>query len=680
MVEWWKNLSVSKKLYGVVGLMALLIAAELFTLLFAMNTLSAVRALVHAEGLWSKGQKDAVQNLQNFVITNDERYYVAFQKSLSVPMGDRRARIELFRTPIDEKALQEGFAAGRIHPDDIDGIKKLLLRFHRNRFIAGALDQWMKADVLLDNLTAHANRIREELRLQPVLPPDAIKGTLLEISALNERITTVEDNFSSILGEASRWLENVLMMLLILAVATVESTGLYLTITFSRSLSRLLRELAETAAKVGQGDFTQVVPVRSRDELGQLAQAINGMTESLNNQVKERQQAEHASQAKNLFLANMSHEIRTPLNAILGFSEMLGDSALPAVERDRYLQIVKRTGKNLATIINDILDLTKVEAEQLRIEATDFSLKQTLADLHLLLKLRAEEAGIALEFHQKGEVAEYIRSDPMRLRQILTNIVGNAIKFTDRGSVTVVYEAAGPQLLFTVQDTGGGIAESQVEQLFKPFSQGDSSVRKKFGGTGLGLVLSKRLAHLLGGDVGLWESVPGVGSTFFVSVAYRPVEREEVVKGTPDPVPVEGDHVKALKGRRVLVVEDTIDSQLLLQLYLGKQDVEVEVANHGLEGVEKACATGFDAILMDMQMPVMDGYSATAELRRRGCHVPIIALTGYAMSGDREKALRAGCSDYLSKPVEFEKLLETLSRCFRNKEVGPRTSSMESRA
>lgn len=674
IINWWRDLSVSKKLYSVVGVMALLIAIELFTLLFAMQTLSAVRALVHGEGLWSKSQKDAIQNLQQYVITQDELFFGRFLEQIEVPLGDHRARMALEKQDLDVGAVTEGFVAGHIHPSDVPSIIKLLRRFNKIDYLAKAIDEWEKGDVLLEELIGFAEQLRIDVNrnaekpLSPNEQKEFLSKTLHAISDLNARFTLIEDAFSSTLGEASRWLERILMIMLILAVVTVESTGLFLTITFSKALNRSLKELNDVAHKVGSGDFMQTVPVRSKDELGQLAEAINTMTESLRKQISQRQQAEHASQVKNLFLANMSHEIRTPLNSILGFSDLLRDPQITAEEREQYLDIIKKTGSNLATIINDILDVTRVEAEQVEISVSQFSLTQVLKDLQLLLFIRCEEKAIALNIHAKGEVSEYINSDPQRLKQVLLNVIGNAIKFTDRGSIDVEYQVVDKQLWFKIKDTGPGISKSQQEQLFQPFSQGDSSIRKKYGGTGLGLILSKKLAELMGGDVVLLESVVGKGSSFLVKVAYDPVEiipskrAEMEINKETELKKEKKDLSTALVGKKILIVEDTKENQWLLQFHLTKIGAKVEVANNGEEGVQKALAEHFDLILMDMQMPVMDGYTATEILRQKSYRGPIIALTGFAMIGDKEKTLQAGCTDYLSKPVEKQKLLDFVIR------------------
>lgn len=657
---WWRNLSVSKKLYAVVGVMALLIATELGTLYFAMSTLSAVRAFVGGEGLWSKAQKTAVYHLQKYSRTHEEADYQRYQFQLSVPLGDHEARIQLEKPDMDLQAARDGFLAGQNHPQDILPMINLMRRFYRVPHLARAIEKWQIGDDLITGLIDQGERLHA-LITSGTADQARIDALMDEIFHLDDRLTRVETDFSAALGEASRWLEHLLMVLLILAVITVESTGLFLTVSFARGLTKVLGELNRAATQVGQGDFSQKVPIRSRDELGQLAESLNVMIENLKRQTSEKQNAEHASETKNLFLANMSHEIRTPLNAILGFSEILADPQLSPADRLHYAAIIKRTGASLTSIINDILDVSKVEAEQLEVELKSFSLRQLISDLEAVLRLRCEEKGIELKFIQVGEVSDFIQSDPTRLRQILANIVGNSIKFTARGGVSVHYEAAGGNLVFTVSDTGAGIPPEQVSRLFKPFSQGDDSVRKKYGGTGLGLLISQRLAQLLGGDVKLGSSDSSHGTTFVVHIHYVPVENPKASASAKKPVG-KTEPTDLLKDKKILMVEDSVDNQLLAQLYLTRSGAQVEFADNGQIGVEKALEKDYDVILMDIQMPVMDGYTATRELRRRGNRAPIVALTGYAMKEDQARCFEAGCNDYLAKPFDRKSLLECVSR------------------
>ncbi|MGE0764811.1 MAG: response regulator [Bdellovibrionales bacterium] len=653
---WWRRTPVTKKPYIVVGVMAVLIAVELLTLLFAMNTLSAVRALVGGESSWSKAQKNAVMEIQAYAYTQNPHHYVAFMQHIKTPMGDHKARLEMQKSNMNMQAVRDGFVQGQIHPEDIDPIVTLLQRFYWVDYIKNALDIWAEGDEMMYLLIGTAQELHEEVLINPKnADPQKIRVLLTQISHINVRLTEVEHQFSYILGEASRSLENLLMLLLLIAVVTVEITGFILTSAYSRGLGRALSELRDFANAVGAGNLTKYMPVRSRDEIGQLAAALNKMAENLNESTSERQVAKDASNIKSLFLANMSHEIRTPLNSILGFVDLLKDQALHHEERLMYLNIIERTGYTLSTIINDILDVSKVEAGKLEISKTPCSTHELLSDLKFLLNLRCEEKGIYLDF-RIHEIPSRIITDPTRVKQVLLNVIGNAIKFTEKGGVTVSVQQTATHLEWSIEDTGIGLTADGIAKLFQPFSQIDLSIRKKFGGTGLGLILSKRLAQLLGGDVTLLQSAPGQGSTFVVTIQLESAGEIHVAPKVTVSTPT----TNPLAGIKILVVEDSVDNQLLAGQYLTKAGAQVDIASHGQEAIEITSHNHYDLVLMDMQMPVMDGYTATAELRKRGYHMPVIALTAHAMKEDLEKCLRVGCNSYLSKPYRRDGLIDLI--------------------
>ncbi len=659
MRRFWKDLSVSKKLYVVVGVMAALIATELLTLLFAMNILSAVRSFVGGEGLWSKAQKNAIYSLHRYVATKDPRYYDDFNEHIRVPLGDRQARLEMQKPNPDMERIRAGFIQGQVHPDDIAGVVNLIQRFHTNAYIAKALKIWKDADVMFDDLITSAQDLNY-LISSGTGTPEKIQKTFETIDRTNEKLTKLEADFSAVLGEGSRWMERLLMILLVLAVLTVESTGLILTISFSRNLSRSLNELGHAAREVGRGNFSYAAPVRSQDELGRLAEAINTMSADLKRNTGRRVRAENANQVKTLFLASMSHEIRTPLGVILGLADILKEPNLSRKDQLNYIETIEKTGQNLTRILNDILDISKVETGHFEIEKTVFSLSEFLKELEAMMQVKAEKDENRLEFKPKGSFRDRVATDRIRLRQVLVNLINNALKFTQKGNVSVSYWEENRTLYFEIKDTGVGIAPENQERLFQAFYQTEDGAQQSEG-TGLGLVLSKRLAEALGGDVVLKESQLQSGSTFLVTVRNELMEENRTMSELK---PTNGMPAAAnvLSGRKVLVVEDVLDNQMLTKLYLARKGMEVQFANNGVEGVQKALDQDFDLILMDMQMPVMDGYTATKQLRDKGYKKPIIALTAHAMKEDRERCLASGCDDYLTKPLDANALYGAISR------------------
>ena len=382
-----------------------------------------------------------------------------------------------------------------------------------------------------------------------------------------------------------------------------------------------------------------------------------------------RVMAEAASQAKSEFVARMSHEIRTPLNAILGFAELLRRDQGSAEQRDTYLQTIDSSGRHLLTLIDDILDLAKIEAGHMEFEQIRCSPHQIIVEVLSVLRVRAQEKGLSLECRWTSGVPETIVTDPARLRQLLMNLVANAIKFTDVGGVsllaTVTPEFPEPRFVIEVHDTGIGISEERTDDIFIPFEQADSSITRRFGGTGLGLAISRYTARALGGDITV-ESKPGRGSVFRVTLNTGPLDGVRILDKPPTeslsqvkaPAPFQAAR---LAGSRILLVEDGETNRQLIRIVLEETGAIVVCAENGQEGLDVAGREPFDLILMDIQMPVMDGYTATQRLRDRGCTLPVIALTAHAMRGDKEKCLAVGCSGYLSKPINIDKLLQTVT-------------------
>jgi signal transduction histidine kinase/ActR/RegA family two-component response regulator len=395
-----------------------------------------------------------------------------------------------------------------------------------------------------------------------------------------------------------------------------------------------------------------------------------------------KEAAETANRAKSDFPANMSHEIRTPLTAILGFTEVLQNPGLGKAERADAAATIRRNGEHLQQIIGDILDISRIEAGQLKVEHLTCQVARVVAEVQSLMQARALKKGLAFDVDYVGLIPESIETDPTRLRQILINLVGNAIKFTEHGSVrlriSLVDGCSAPDidreshLRFEVLDTGIGMTPAQLARVFQPFTQADETTTRRFGGTGLGLAISKRLADMLGGTI-VVDSEPGKGSTFTVTIASGALPGVRLIQPSESralaelAAPADRGTATSLAGCRVLLVEDGPDNQRLIAFLLKKIGTTVTVVENGQLAVDAALAgrdrgCPFDVILMDMQMPVMDGYTATRLLRSHGYAYPIVALTAHAMDGDREKCLQVGCDDYATKPIDRRALVATVRR------------------
>lgn len=669
------DISISRKLYFTIGFTALLVTVELCTLWFSITTLSAVRSYVGGEGLWSKAQKDAILNLRQYAYSHSEKDYLEFKQWLKVPLGDKAARVAMGGPELDMEAARRGFLAGRNHPDDIDGMIYLARRFHKVYYLDKAFRAWAKAEPALDTL----NMIGEKLHAMVAAKagPHEMAIVLKDIDTINQELTKLEDDFSFTLGEGARWLEGLVLRLVLALSLTIGISSVLLAVSINKNLKKGLDAIVEGAESIRRGKLNIQVPVYSKDEIGILATTFNEMSLTLSrnieelklteqNLITEKERAEQSEKAKQHFLINMSHEIRTPMNAILGFARHLEESMVTEDQKES-LKMILKSGDHLLITFNDILDFSRIGAGEINFMVMPFSITETVQSIFMLTEPNAKFKNIGLSYTVDPGVPEVAYGDAVRLTQILLNLTSNAIKFTEKGGViinVVPVEENEKQVViaFSIKDTGIGIPLEKQEKIFDVFEQAVSDTSRKFGGTGIGLSIVKELVTLQNGSITL-NSQPGQGSEFSFRLPFLKFEDDpdpelKEIPGTDVSLPDAGNGIK------VLVVEDNAINQLLVLKLLKKHGYQTSVAENGKIALHKYWNADFDIVLMDLQMPEMDGYETTINIRKMAGakgEVPIVAMTAHTIKGEMERCMAIGMNDYISKPFHASELYEKIN-------------------
>ena len=441
---------------------------------------------------------------------------------------------------------------------------------------------------------------------------------------------------------------NTLWTLGVIAVLLL-TLSTFTTVYFSRWLRKSIKEVADAAATLAKGETPTLAPTRIHE-----VELLRSSLLSASGLLKSREKA------KSDFLANMSHELRTPLGIVIGMTDSVASGLIPDEEKPKVWEIIKRNGQQLLRLIDDILDISKVDASRLTVEKIDFSLRDLILAIVEDFSPRARERGIKIKTEFDAQAHDIIKTDPVRIRQVLVNLVGNAVKFTPKGTILIKLHASPDNFArVTVSDSGIGLTQEQQAGLFSDFTQGDSSHTRKYGGTGLGLSLSRKLARALGGEVRLVTSEPGLGSTFeFMFLANSASGQIRSIDRSTHSARQSSSRDSA----KILLAEDSADNVTLIKTYLKTSNIEVTIAANGVEAVELVKTNRFDLILMDIQMPMMDGYQATQTIRESNQNVPIIALTAHALAEHRAEALKSGFTDFLTKPIKRELLIETVEK------------------
>jgi signal transduction histidine kinase/PleD family two-component response regulator/HPt (histidine-containing phosphotransfer) domain-containing protein len=604
--------------------------ATISIIIFLLNysssmILNGVRAYVNAESLWAKAQKNATLNLYIYTYSKNIEHYKNFNKKLDIVFGYEKARVTLSSENPNFELAKEGFIESNNHPDDIEVLIDLFYYFQDFPYLTDAIEIWKEADDKIDKIEEIGKDIYIAVQKDDFKKLEIYREKLVD---LDIDIFKSEKDFSEVLGAGARFFSKILILITLLILIVFLGLGFYISKKVIGTIYQFIQKEKNTLEEIARVEKS-------------------------------------ANDAKSIFIATMSHEIRTPMNAILGLTEILQNTDLDQ-EQYEFTEIIYNSGTSLLDIINDILDYSKVEADRLELEEIDTDLERLVNDVIFLLEHNANDKGIRLIVDYCSTCPQFIKCDPSRLKQILINLVGNAIKFTKNGHVLLRVSKKEENLFFEIEDTGIGIPEEKLKNLFTIFTQVDSSTTRQYGGSGLGLAISKKMIELMGGNIGV-QSVLHIGSKFYFEI---PFYESEEVKDLSEK--------KSLKGIKALIVDDYDTNRLVFEGQLqefGMEIVSIAESREAISILEEANKTGnpFDIVLTDQNMPFLDGLSLSKKIKdnEKISSSIIVVVTSSGHRGSFDEFEEAGASGYLVKPIDrktMNKFLATVlgTRDFEN--------------
>ncbi len=664
-----RNLLIPQKLGLIIAIFSIIICTLLSVSLFGMSVLSDVRAYVAGEGIWSKSQKEAVYALMRYVIFNKEKDYQEYVKYLKVPLGDRKALIELAKPDTDYRIVDAAFVEGQNHPRDVRSMGYLFKRFYFISYIRDAIEAWSAADKLLDDLMRTGEEVRSYVLSGNITEAETNKF-LERIDAVNNKLAPLEDSFSYRLGEGARWLKNLLICVMFGVAGILLIIGIIIAKFIARRLIREIYQLRSVAAKIAEGDYSQQIENRTLDEVGDLARSLQQMA----------LQRERAERAKDEFFATVSHELRTPLTLVLTPLEslLMGEYGVLPEPARRILQTMHNNATRLLQMVTGLLDFSKFEAGRMEVkrEETDVAAvtKSIMDDFAAIMSQKKIKSDL-----KTTPPVMNVLMDRYLYERILFNLLSNAVKFTAEGGViSISLEWLDGNLRLSVSDTGIGISEENQKHLFEKFKQLEGVATRRFEGTGLGLALVREFAELLGGRV-LVQSEPGKGSTFTVEClappaasgvkteSLRPKRKLVQQYGIDTSLPLVSDIEKNKNLPKLLIAEDNAE----LASYLARQmdDIaQLKIAKDGEEALKIAKEWLPDLILSDVMMPKLDGISLCRAIKShpQTMHIPLILLTALTHRAALLKGWEACADEYLFKPFHPTELLTRVKSVLEN--------------